>query len=125
MDFTKNEVKVLSILWRSPEPVTCRDLLCNCGESSWSEQTVHNIVNKLLKKGTIHVCGFYKCGKGRMRTFEPLLSCEDYLEALLTPAINMIDITTFINIIIDISNPDIQTINDILNRMLRLHNVEQ
>jgi len=70
----------MTVIWCADTPLTSTEILKRSGEKTWSDNSLHTILNKLLLKGAIKEHGFIKDGNIIARTFVPVLSCEDYYE---------------------------------------------
>jgi len=80
VELTKNELQFMTVLWNADTPLTSMEILNQSVEKTWSDASLHAILNKLLDKGAISEHGFVKNEKAIARTFVPALSCEEYYE---------------------------------------------
>lgn len=110
MDLSKNELKLLSILWHAGKPMTCRDVMEVIDDVSLTEQSVHMVINKLLSKGAVQECGFVKRGRNWAREFSPSLSFEQYIFHLLSPVDDILDYKLLLKKILEMSQPDISRV---------------
>lgn len=75
---TGNEGEVMETMWRENRPMSRSEIIEASPERSWKQSTIHLLLNSLLEKGAIEVCGFTRAGKTYGRTFAPTLSACEY-----------------------------------------------
>lgn len=77
---TKKEMEVMEILWDAGEPLARQDLLDRAAERkcSWKPNSIHILLNSLLDKRAIRVAGWYLNSRKLGRTFQPVVSREEY-----------------------------------------------
>lgn len=81
MTLTKSEAEVMRVLWKHSEGLTRGQILeysKESGNMSWKENSIHIILNGMLKKGAIREAGFVQCGKVYGRLYAPAISYTDY-----------------------------------------------
>lgn len=78
MNLTKNEIEVMDVFWDAHEPLSRAALLKLSVDKSWKSNSVHILLNSLLKKGALREAGFVRSGKTYGRTFEAAVTCEEY-----------------------------------------------
>jgi len=83
VELTKNELQFISVLWRSETPLTSPEILENATERTWSDRSLHVILNNLLAKGAIAEHGFVKEGRTIARKFVPVLTHDEYYKSVL------------------------------------------
>ncbi len=83
MNLTKNEIEVMDVFWEADKPLSRGDLLKLSVEKSWKSNSVHILLNSLLKKGTLREAGFVRSGKTYGRTFEAAVTCEEYYAGVI------------------------------------------
>ncbi len=69
-EFDKNEIEVMDVFWGVGRPLSRAELLNLSVDKSWQSNSVHILLNNLLKKGALREAGFARSGK--KRTDEPL-----------------------------------------------------
>ena len=87
MNLTKNEIEVMDVFWGVGRPLSRAELLHLSVDKSWQSNSVHILLNSLLKKGALREAGFVRSGKTYGRTFEAALSCEEYCAATLCSSV--------------------------------------
>lgn len=78
MVLTKSELEIMDVLWDSPCPLSRSDLLERSEEKSWKDSSIHILLNGLLQKNAIKNVGYVKRSKTYGRTFQPVLTREEY-----------------------------------------------
>lgn len=78
MELTKSEMEIMDVLWASDRPLSRSDLLERSEEKTWKDSSVHILLNGLLQKKAIREAGVVKRSKTYGRTFEPMLTREEY-----------------------------------------------
>lgn len=78
MNLTHNEIEVMDVFWDAGKPLSRAELLNLSVDKSWKSNSVHILLNSLLKKGALREAGFVRSGKTYGRTFEPAVTCEEY-----------------------------------------------
>lgn len=76
---TGNELEIMELLWREERPLSRSEIIELTPERSWSERSIHILLNSLLEKKAIVVDGFVRTNKNYGRTFSPLITHEDYV----------------------------------------------
>lgn len=71
------EFEVMRIVWQNDPPISTNQIIaCLDSERTWKPQTVLTLLVRLIEKG------FLDSGKaGRERTYSPIVSREEYLQA--------------------------------------------
>lgn len=75
---TASEREVLELLWQQGKPLTSSEIVALSEDKSWKPSYIHLMINSLLKKEIIQVAGFKKTTKNFARSFEPILSKEEF-----------------------------------------------
>ena len=78
MNLTHNEIEVMDVFWDAGKPLSRAELLNLSVDKSWKSNSVHILLNSLLKKGALREAGFVRSGKTYGRTFVPSLTREEY-----------------------------------------------
>ena len=77
----EKEELFLELFWESGEDMTSVDLAEIIPNKEWgskNDANVHRIINSLLKKGMIRVCGYTQYRTQYARKFQPTLTREEY-----------------------------------------------
>lgn len=75
---TNSERQILEVLWDEGEALTSSEIVEVSDNRTWKASSVHLLLNSLLNKGMVEVGGFKKTTKNYARTFQPVMSREDY-----------------------------------------------
>ena len=79
MNFTENELQVMQILWNAKTDLSRKDIIERSPNRTWKDNSIHVLLNSLMKKGAVKVVGMQPAGKVYARTFAAALSQEEYL----------------------------------------------
>lgn len=102
MNLTKNEIEVMDVFWGAGRPISRSDLLALSVDKSWKSNSVHILLNSLLKKGALREAGYVRSGKTYGRTFEPVLTCEEYhASTIFTTTKTIPSVTAFVAALLD------------------------
>ena len=69
----------MTIFWSIDKPLTVSEVLQHRKEGTWSANSIHPLLNKLLENGYIGVCGSQKVAKVNSRLYEAKISLSDYV----------------------------------------------
>ncbi len=75
---SKNELEVVSLLWREKVPLSRTEIINLSPDRSWKASSIHILLNSLLRKEAIIVDGFVRTGKNYGRTYRTTLTQEEY-----------------------------------------------
>lgn len=75
---TKSEMEILSTLWKAGMPLSRGDILEMSTDKTWKDNSVHILLNSMLKKGVIREDGFIRCGRVWGRLYAPVFTVEEY-----------------------------------------------
>ena len=121
MNLTKNEIEVMDVFWGVGRPVSRAELLHLSVDKSWQSNSVHILLNSLLKKGALREAGFVRSGKTYGRTFEAALSCEEYCAATLCSSVKAGNLPALLKALLQVYNPD----RAVLDQMAEVLNQRQ
>lgn len=79
MNFTENELQVMQIFWNEKTELSRKDIIERSPNRTWKDNSIHVLLNSLMKKGAVKVVGMKPAGKVYARTFAATLSREQYL----------------------------------------------
>ncbi len=82
MELTKSELEIMDEFWERAVPLSRSDLLGK-ENKCWKDSSVHILLNGLLRKGLLQEVGMIRRSKTFGRTFEPVLSREEYYAAMI------------------------------------------
>lgn len=80
MKLTKSELEIMNVLWNAERPLTRSDILSLSEGKSWKDNSIHILLNGLLKKEAIREDGFARSGKVWGRLYAPCISIDEYYE---------------------------------------------
>ena len=78
MQLTKSELEIMNLLWRENRPLSRGQILELSGDKSWKDNSVHILLNGMLKKEAIHEEGFVRSGKVWGRLYAPSVDIGSY-----------------------------------------------
>ncbi len=79
---TDNEFTILQILWAADHSLSRPEILERFPEDqSWNPNSIHLILNSMIKKGVLTVDGMTKCGQNYGRTYAPTMTQSEYAAA--------------------------------------------
>lgn len=81
MNFTENELQVMQILWNAESDLSRKDIIERSPNRTWKDNSIHVLLNSLMKKDAVKVVGMKPAGKVYARTFAANISQEEYLSA--------------------------------------------
>ena len=73
------EYEIMTIFWSMDKPLTVSEILQHRKKGTWSANSIHPLLNKLLENGYIDVCGTQKVAKVNSRLYEAKISLSDYV----------------------------------------------
>lgn len=76
---TKSEEELMELFWQVNNPLTSVELLDIATGHSWNGHYIHKILNSLLKKGFIEICGYVLYGSQYTRQFITIITEDDYI----------------------------------------------
>ena len=78
MRLTKSEMEIMNVLWRAGRPLTRGDILELSTDKTWQDNSIHILLNGMLKKNAIKPVGFSRSGKVWAREYEPNVTVAEY-----------------------------------------------
>lgn len=81
---SNTERQIMELLWEEGKPLSRQDLLTKTEGRSWNPSSIHLILNSMISKGVIRITD---TEKRYARTYEAVISLEDYLAHQLTSAL--------------------------------------
>ena len=86
MKLTKSELEIMNVLWKAERPLSRAEILNLSTEKCWKDNSIHILLNGMLKKGAIREDGFARSGKVWGRLYAPAVGIgEYYRENLFQP----------------------------------------
>ena len=78
MRLTKSEMEIMNVLWRAGRPLTRSDILELSTDKTWQDNSIHILLNGMLKKNAIKPVGFARSGNVWAREYEPNVTVAEY-----------------------------------------------
>ena len=78
MRLTKSELEIMNVLWKAGRPLTRSDILELSTDKSWKDNSIHILLNGMLRKDAIGEAGFARSGKVWGRLYAPHISIDEY-----------------------------------------------
>lgn len=75
---TKSELEILNVLWAAGRPLSRAEILEQSVNKTWKENSIHILLNGMLKNEIIREAGFTRSGKVWGRLYAPTLTIEEY-----------------------------------------------
>ena len=82
------EELVLSEFWKDNEVLTTMDLMSRLSNEFEYAAQLHKVINSLLKKELICVCGVIISGKKNTRQFKAIISKEEFAAKMVIQSVN-------------------------------------
>lgn len=77
-----NEFSIMHILWSADGSLSRPEILNKLSDNDWNPNSIHTVLNNLIKKGFITVTGVVPCGQSYGRTYSAVKSQEEYATEL-------------------------------------------
>ena len=78
MKLTKSELEIMNVLWKAERPLSRGDILALSTDKTWKDNSIHILLNGMLKKEAIQEAGFARSGKVWGRLYAPNVSIDEY-----------------------------------------------
>lgn len=78
MRLTKSEMEIMNVLWKAGRPLSRGEILALSTDKTWQDNSIHILLNGMLKKEAIRPGGFIRSGKVWARQYEPNVTMEEY-----------------------------------------------
>lgn len=75
---SSNEFSILQLLWSVERPLTRPEILERMPDKAWNPNSIHLILNNMIKKGVLKVEGVARCGRGYGRTYAPAMTQTEF-----------------------------------------------
>lgn len=127
LSLSETELNILQILWEEGAALSRPEILARMPEKQWNPNSIHQVLNSMMKKEVLRVEGMVQCGRIYGRTYTPSITREEYIACesqkylpKLTPGKRLLGIVAAITNQEDI---DVETINE-LEQMLEARKQE-
>lgn len=74
-----NELSILQLLWAEGHSLSRPEILEKLPDKDWNPNSIHLILNNMIKKGVLQIDGITRCGRGYGRTYAPTISQSEYI----------------------------------------------
>ncbi len=78
MKLTKSEMEIMNVLWKAERPLSRADILSLSEDKTWKDNSIHILLNGMLKKEAIKEAGFARSGKVWGRLYAPAVTVDEY-----------------------------------------------
>ena len=78
MKLTKSEMEIMNVLWKADRPLTRSEILEYSTDKTWKDNSIHILLNGMLKKEAIREAGFTRSAKVWGRLYGANVSIEEY-----------------------------------------------
>lgn len=78
MKLTKSELEIMDVLWKAERPLSRSDILSSAQNKTWKDNSIHILLNSMLKKEAIVEAGFTRSGKVWGRLYAPNITIDEY-----------------------------------------------
>lgn len=90
--FKKNELEVMNVLWAENRPLTHHEIIELSPARTWKASTIHFILNGLMAKNAVKVCGAVLSAKVYARQYAAAISKEAYEASQIEQALTNISV---------------------------------
>ena len=77
-ELTRKEHEIMDIFWSRNGDFTANDLISLSPDRTWSEKSLHVILNNLVEKGALEVVAEIKIAKTKARVYNYAISQNEY-----------------------------------------------
>ena len=78
MKLTKSELEIMTVLWKEARPLSRGEILNLSEDKSWKDNSIHILLNGMLKKEAIREDGYVRSGKVWGRLYAANYTMQDY-----------------------------------------------
>ena len=82
-----NELAVMMVLWRSPKSLSRTEILAQMVNNRWNPNSIHLVLNNLIKKGYVGIGELARCGQSHGRTYLAAKTRGEYITHLALSAV--------------------------------------
>ena len=76
----------MGVLWDAGEPLSRPEILEKLSDNDWNPNSIHMVLNNLIKKEMVFIDGIVPCGQNYGRAYSALRSREEYAAELALSA---------------------------------------
>jgi len=78
---SETELDILQILWDKQEALSRPEILAELPDKDWNPNSIHQVLNSMMKKQVLQVEGMARCGRVYGRTYAPSITQEDLIRS--------------------------------------------
>lgn len=78
MKLTKSELEIMTVLWKAARPLSRGEILSLSEDKTWKDNSIHILLNGMLRKEAIREDGYARSGKVWGRLYAPNYTMEEY-----------------------------------------------
>lgn len=79
LSLSDTEMDIMQLLWQENVALSRPEILAHLEGKEWNPNSIHQVLNSMMKKGVLKIDGIARCGKGYGRTYFPTMTREEYL----------------------------------------------
>lgn len=76
---SETELDIMQILWKAKTGLSRPEILSHMESKDWNPNSIHQVLNSMMKKGVLQVDGMARCGKVYGRTYMPTMTQQEFL----------------------------------------------
>jgi len=79
ISLSETELDILQLFWHENKSLSRPEILARLAGKDWNPNSIHQVLNSMMKKGVLQVDGFARCGKILGRTYCPTMTQREFL----------------------------------------------
>ena len=76
---SETELDIMQLLWKEKNGLSRPEILSGLQDKQWNPNSIHQVLNSMMKKGVLQVEGLTRCGKVYGRTYSPTMTQQEFL----------------------------------------------
>lgn len=76
---SETELDIMQLLWEEDTGLSRPEILSRLEGKDWNPNSIHQVLNSMMKKGVLQVDGMARCGKIYGRTYTPTMTQQEFL----------------------------------------------
>lgn len=76
---SETELDIMQLLWKEKNGLSRPEILSHLEGKDWNPNSIHQVLNSMMKKGVLCVDGMARCGKVYGRTYIPTMTQQEFL----------------------------------------------
>lgn len=76
---SETELDIMQILWEEKEALSRPEILAKMPDKDWNPNSIHQVLNSMMKKNVLKVAGMVRCGRVYGRTYAPAITRQDLI----------------------------------------------